>query len=86
LNLLGQGPHDTSKINLSSFEAMMETSIDISNQKPKELTVKMIMAASKIISRAAALARVSTRLCLAPRLRIVGWRVPGATGGQDEGD
>ena len=40
----------------------METSIDISNQKPKELTVKMIMAASKIISRAAALARVSARL------------------------
>ena len=44
------GTHHTSQINPLVVQAMKEVGIDISNQKPKEMTEEMIRNATKIIN------------------------------------
>ncbi len=44
------GTHHKSQINPLSVEAMKEVGMDISNQKPKEMTEDMIRNATKIIN------------------------------------
>jgi arsenate reductase len=49
-DVISAGTDHTSQINPLAIEAMREIGIDISNQKPKEMSENMIRNATKIIN------------------------------------